>query len=289
LNLTFTRDDRTFQVHLTSIRIDRAFHGVVAVFHDVTELRRLEQVRRDFVANVSHELRTPLTSIKGYTETLMDGALEDASTARKFIASIQHHTTRLQALVEDLLQLSRIESGRIEVRFRPCFLEPIARRVLEALDERCTRKRLTLGFDCRMGLPVRGDDALLELVLFNLLDNAIKYTPEGGSVTLRLFQEQNEGILAVADTGVGIPSEALPRIFERFYRVDRVRSREQGGTGLGLSIVKHTMDRLQGRVWVESAVGSGSTFYIALPVWQEGPEEAKEPSGATPHQSPEGP
>ena len=267
VNLTLTRYERTFQVNLMTVRTDHTYHGTVAVFHDVTELRRLEQVRRDFVANVSHELRTPLTSIKGYTETLLEGAVEDVSLATKFITSIQSHSARLEALVADLLQLSRIESGRLDVQFCACSLEVIVQRVLASLEDRLQGKRLSLTCTYLKAPPVRADEKLMELVLFNLIDNAIKYTPEGGAVTIRVLPKQDQVELTVTDTGVGIPSEALPRIFERFFRVDRVRSREQGGTGLGLSIVKHTMDLLGGRVWVESKLGFGAAFSISLPAW----------------------
>ena len=279
VNLTLTRYDRTFQVNLTTVRTEHTYHGAVAVFHDVTELRRLEQVRRDFVANVSHELRTPLTSIKGYTETLLDGAVEDVSLATKFITSIQSHSARLEALVADLLQLSRIESGRLDVQFCPCSLEAIVQRVLTSLEDRLQGKHLSLTCKFLKAPPVRADEKLVELVLLNLIDNAIKYTPEGGSVTLRILSKQGQVELTVTDTGVGIPSEALSRIFERFFRVDRVRSREQGGTGLGLSIVKHTMDLLGGRVWVESKLGFGAAFSISLPTWDADPGQ-REPRQA---------
>ncbi|MBM3264901.1 MAG: PAS domain-containing protein [candidate division Zixibacteria bacterium] len=267
--LSFSFYDQTFQVYMTAVGSHPVYHGLVAVFHDVTELRRLEQVRRDFVANVSHELRTPLTSIKGYAETLLDGALEDETVTRKFVDSIHSHAARLQALVEDLLQLSRIESGRLEIRFRPCALDRLARQVAASFEDRMLRKRLVLTFDFPTLPSVSGDEELIELALFNLLDNAVKYTPEGGSIVLMGYQEERGVVLTVTDTGVGIPSEALSRIFERFFRVDRSRSREEGGTGLGLSIVRHTMEMLHGRVWVESELGVGSTFFIALPVWRE--------------------
>jgi two-component system phosphate regulon sensor histidine kinase PhoR len=262
-------DEGAFQAHLTPVRIEQGYYGVVAVFHDITELRRLEQVRRDFVANVSHELRTPLTSIKGYTETLLEGAIEDSDAAQRFLNSIHRQVNRLQALVEDLLQLSRIESGRLDVRIRPCDLKKIAMRVVEAFEERINRKHLRMSCDFPDAPFVRADEELIELALFNLVDNAVKYTPEKKRIDLSLVPGEDEVILCVADTGLGIPTEAQSRIFERFYRVDRGRSRDQGGTGLGLSIVRHTMEMLRGRVWVESTVGSGSKFYIALLVWRE--------------------
>jgi len=267
-DLTLSWHHRIFQVHLTPIRQVERLHGVVAVFHDITKLRRLEQVRKDFVANVSHELRTPLTSIKGYVETLLDGAMEDEVALRKFTTSIQHHTDRLQALVDDLLQLSRIESGQYKVDLSPCDLNQVSERVTEVFAEQIERKDLKISFRFESNQPAWGNNALMERALANLIDNAAKYTQEGGSIEIRTREQEDEILLSVADTGPGIPSEALTRIYERFFRVDRARSRALGGTGLGLSIVRHTMELLKGRTWVESEVGSGSTFYLALPKWQ---------------------
>ena len=269
VDLTLEWSQRIFQVHLTPIRIGDQLHGVVSVFHDITKLRRLEQVRKDFVANVSHELRTPLTSIKGYVETLLDGAMEDTTAFRRFINSILHHTDRLQALVEDLLQLSRIESGQYEVDFSACHLNRVSERVVEAFAEQITRKNLDIALRFETERPARGNPGLMERALSNLVDNAIKYTQEGGSITISTLERGDEIVLSVADTGPGIPSDALPRIFERFFRVDRARSRALGGTGLGLAIVRHTMEILHGKAWVESRVGEGATFYLSLPVWTE--------------------
>ena len=269
IDLTLEWSQRIFQVHLTPIRIGERLHGVVAVFHDVTELRRLEQVRKDFVANVSHELRTPLTSIKGYVETLLDGAMEDSDALRRFMTSIQRHADRLQALVEDLLQLSRIESGRYEVEFTACHLDRVSERVAEIFAKQIDRKQLDFSLRFETDKPARGDPELMERALSNLVDNAVKYTEKGGSIAIRTVERDDEIILSVADTGPGIPSDALPRIFERFFRVDRARSRALGGTGLGLAIVRHTMELLNGRAWVESRLGEGATFYLSLPVWAE--------------------
>ena len=269
IDLTLEWSQRIFQVHLTTIRIGERLHGVVAVFHDVTELRRLEQVRKDFVANVSHELRTPLTSIKGYVETLLDGAMADSDALRRFMTSIQHHADRLQALVEDLLQLSRIESGRYEVEFTACHLDRVSERVAEIFAKQIDRKQLVFSLRFETDKPARGDPDLMERALSNLVDNAVKYTEKSGSIVIRTVEKDDEIILSVADTGPGIPSDALPRIFERFFRVDRARSRALGGTGLGLAIVRHTMELLNGRAWVESRLGEGATFYLSLPVWAE--------------------
>lgn len=266
-DLTLEWSQHIFQVHLTPIRIGEQLHGVVAVFHDMTELRRLEQVRKDFVANVSHELRTPLTSIKGYVETLLDGAMDDSAALRRFMTSIQHHADRLQALVEDLLQLSRIESGRYEVESTPCHLDRISERVAEIFAKQVDRKQLAFSLRFETDRPARGDPELMERALANLVDNAVKYTEKGGSIVIGTVEKDGEIILSVADTGPGIPSEALPRIFERFFRVDRARSRALGGTGLGLAIVRHTMELLNGKTWVESRLGEGATFYLSLPAW----------------------
>ena len=280
-DLTLEWSQRIFQVHLTPIRIGEQLNGVVAVFHDMTDLRRLEQVRKDFVANVSHELRTPLTSIKGYVETLLDGAMDDTTAFRRFVNSILHHTDRLKALVEDLLQLSRIESGQYEVEIAACRLDRVSERVAEGFTEQIARKQLKFALKVDAERPARGNAALMERALSNLVDNAVKYTEEGGSITVRIVEKGDEIVLSVSDTGPGIPSEALPRIFERFFRVDRARSRALGGTGLGLAIVRHTMEMLNGRAWVESRVGEGASFYLALPVWAEDEAAAEEGEEAT--------
>ena len=277
-DLTLEWNQRIFQVHLTPVRIGEQLHGVVAVFHDMTELRRLEQVRKDFVANVSHELRTPLTSIKGFVETLQDGAMEDTAALRRFMTSIQHHADRLQALVEDLLQLSGIESGRYEVEFTSCRLDRVSERVAEIFAKQIDGKQLALSLRFETDRPARGDPELMERALSNLVDNAVKYTENGGSITIGTEERGDEIVLSVSDTGPGIPSEALPRIFERFFRVDRARSRALGGTGLGLAIVRHTMELLNGRAWVESRLGEGATFYLSLPAWIEDQPSGDEPS-----------
>lgn len=285
-DLTLEWNQRIFQVHLTPVRIGEQLHGVVAVFHDMTELRRLEQVRKDFVANVSHELRTPLTSIKGYVETLLDGAMEDTAALGRFMTSIQHHADRLQALLEDLLQLSSIESGRYEVESTSCRLDRVAERVADIFAKQIDRKQLALSLRFETDRPARGDPELMERALSNLVDNAVKYTEEGGSIAIGIEEKGDEIVLSVADTGPGIPSEALPRIFERFFRVDRARSRELGGTGLGLAIVRHTLELLNGRAWVESRLGEGATFYLSLPVWIEDEASDDEPSEATERPAP---
>ena len=244
--------------------------GAVFVFHDVTETRRLERIRQDFVANASHELKTPVASIKAYAETLLDGALEDPRVNRRFLQSIDEQADRLDRLVLDMLSLARIESmqGTFEHVATP--LAPIVRRCVDAQRERAATKDL----DYRVEIApeaehfvVLADDEALRQIADNLVDNAIKYTPEGGRVAVILSADpENWARLEVADSGIGIPREDLHRVFERFYRVDKARSREVGGTGLGLSIVKHLAQTLNGQVSVESRVGVGSTFTVRLPL-----------------------
>jgi two-component system phosphate regulon sensor histidine kinase PhoR len=239
--------------------------GVVVVLHDISELRRLERIRRDFVANVSHELKTPLTSIRGYVETLLDGALHDDRNNARFLEKIEQNTLRLSHLVTDLLSLARIEAQEGSL--------PLERVDLHALVEQ-TRKRhepAAVGRDqtlrlesCNGALQVLGDREALTQVLDNLVDNALKYTPPEGHITIRLKREPGHAVLEVEDDGIGIPAEDIERVFERFYRVDKARSRAVGGTGLGLSIVKHLVVAMKGEVEVESKVDEGSTFRVRL-------------------------
>jgi two-component system, OmpR family, phosphate regulon sensor histidine kinase PhoR len=239
--------------------------GAVLVLHDVSELRRLERIRHDFVANVSHEFKTPLTAIQGFAETLLSGALEDPRNNRRFLEIIRDHATRLAALTDDLLKLARIEAGKLEVQFGPVQLIEVIDRCVETAQINATRKRITLEIDVPPHLPlVHGDAGLLRDVVQNLLDNAIRYTPEGGRVRITADASPREAIVSVDDTGIGIPLTDQERIFERFYRVDAARSREAGGTGLGLSIAKHIVEAHGGRLWVESEVGQGSKFFFSL-------------------------
>jgi len=239
--------------------------GAVVVLHDVTELRRLERVRHDFVANVSHEFKTPLTAIQGFAETLLSGALEDPRNNRRFLEIIRDHATRLAVLTDDLLKLARIEAGKLEVQFGPVQLADVIERCTETSLLKANRKRITLESDVPANLPaVRGDASLLRDVLQNLLDNAVQYTPEGGRVRISAAAGPREAVVTVDDTGIGIPLADQERIFERFYRVDAARSREAGGTGLGLSIAKHIVEAHGGRLWVESEVGHGSKFSFSL-------------------------
>jgi two-component system, OmpR family, phosphate regulon sensor histidine kinase PhoR len=241
--------------------------GAVVVLHDVTELRRLERVRQDFVANVSHEFKTPLTAIQGFAETLLAGAMEDSHSSRRFLEIIRDHAVRLARLTNDLLKLARIEAGKLEVEFFPVPLMEVIERSAETTLLKASRKQIALEVDVPPDLPmVRGDASLLRDVLQNLIDNAIQYTPEGGRIQVNAFVGAREAVVCVADTGIGIPLVDQERIFERFYRVDAARSREAGGTGLGLSIAKHIIEAHGGRLWVESEVGRGSKFFFSVPL-----------------------
>jgi two-component system phosphate regulon sensor histidine kinase PhoR len=239
--------------------------GAIAVFHDITRLKELEKIRQDFVANVSHELRTPLTTIKGYTETLLEGALKEA-VASQFVQVIKRHADRLAKIVEDLLILSKIESREFQLKREIISLSGFIDDVIDFVKEPAEKKKISISRNqIPSSLSVEADRNYLEQILINLLDNAIKYTPEGGSVTISAIEKDAGEIeFSIKDNGIGIPKEDLPRIFERFYRVDKGRSQELGGTGLGLSIVKHLVQAHGGRIWVESQLGKGSTFYFTL-------------------------
>lgn len=259
--------ERFFMVNSVPILRDAQMEGAVLVFHDITELKRLERVRQDFVANVSHELRTPLSSIKGYAETLLEGGLEDKANARDFVDIIHRDSERLSNLIDDILDLSKIESGKMKMTFGPVDVADVLRRTLAVLENQAKAKNISVAADMPQGLPrVRADETRLIQVLMNLTDNAIKYTPEGGHVSITAAAEGGFVRVDVADTGIGIPEKDLPRIFERFYRVDKARSREMGGTGLGLSIVKHIVSAHDGQVWVASVQGQGTTFSFTIPI-----------------------
>lgn len=241
--------------------------GAVLVLHDMTELRRLERVRQEFVANVSHELKTPLSSIKAYAETLQNGALDDRDTSQKFIRQIEDQADRLHGLILDMLTLARIESDQQAFDIVSVGVDEVVRACLEAHQAAADAKRITLGAEFEQpDLQVKADREGLREILDNLVDNAIKYTPDQGRVTVRCVAEEQFAKIAVEDTGIGIAEDEVSRVFERFYRVDKARSRELGGTGLGLSIVKHLTQSLGGKVGVHSKKGQGSTFSVSLPL-----------------------
>jgi two-component system, OmpR family, phosphate regulon sensor histidine kinase PhoR len=258
--------DRILDVHASAMALAPSGQGTLLVLHDVTELRRLERVRTEFVANVSHELRTPLTSIRGYLETLLDGALEEPANARRFLEIAHTHAERLSRLVDDLLQLSDIETGKLVLKPAPLRLHEVAADVMAFFEKQAAQKRLSLLNKVPLDLRVQADWDRLTQILVNLVDNAVKYTPEAGEITLGAARGANGFVhVWVADTGIGIPSIDLPRITERFYRVDKARSRELGGTGLGLAIVKHLVQAHGGELWLESELGKGTTVNFSLP------------------------
>lgn len=260
-------DERLLEVNAASVLdAEGAQHGAILEFHNLTRLKQLENTRQEFVANVSHELRTPLSLIKGFVETLLEGAKNDPELATRFLQTIEKHTDRLTFLIEDLLTISRLESGQIVMNLHGVDLREEARRVIDDLQARAAEKKITLENLLSPGLLARADADRLQQVLFNLVENAIKYGTQEGRVSIGGKNvPENKVELWVRDDGPGIPAEAKERIFERFYRVDRARSRETGGTGLGLSIVKHIVQAHGGEVWVKSEVGAGTTFFFTLP------------------------
>jgi two-component system, OmpR family, phosphate regulon sensor histidine kinase PhoR len=255
--------------------------GVVAVMSDVTELRRLESMRRDFVANVSHELRTPIAAIRAAAETLEGGAINDPAAARDFVGMISRHSERLHQLVEDLLQLSRIEAQKLDLKPARIEVTELIDHMIGLYAHSASRREIELvAGDCPGHLHLVSDRRAVEQVLSNLIDNAIKYSSIGASVTLTAGRNDDDVFIHVRDTGTGIASKHLPRLFERFYRVDRGRSRDVGGTGLGLSIVKHLTEALGGHVSVVSTPGRGSTFTVHLPAPTTPKPDASEGSEA---------
>jgi two-component system phosphate regulon sensor histidine kinase PhoR len=240
--------------------------GMVIVLHDVSRLRRLEKTREEFVANVSHELRTPLSLIKGYSETLLDESGKDPEVVRRFLETIDRNARRLQFLIEDLLAISALESGRLQMNLHVVRLSELGEACVADYEPAARARDVTLHVDLP-DLEVRVDEERLHQVLGNLLDNAIKYGRTPGRVTISARPLSKPWVeVRVQDDGPGIPSDSLDRVFERFYRVDRARSRDQGGTGLGLSIVKHIVQSHGGQVWAESEVGRGATIFFTLPL-----------------------
>ncbi|MBS7345866.1 MAG: PAS domain S-box protein [Caryophanon sp.] len=239
--------------------------GVVLVIHDVTELMRLEQIRKDFVANVSHELRTPITSIKGFSETLLDGAYKDETMLLSFLEIIYKESDRIQILVQELLELSKIEQHGFSVDIVETSLRDIVINAADLTGAKLEEKNMEFAVELKEDVIIAGDPNRLMQVFTNLIANAINYSPENTTVSIRVYEDDQYGIVEVQDEGIGIEKAEIPRIFERFYRVDRARSRNSGGTGLGLAIVKHLIEAHDGKIHVDSTVGVGTKMTVRIP------------------------
>jgi two-component system phosphate regulon sensor histidine kinase PhoR len=265
--VTGTLRQHFFAVTVASVRAADTF-GAVIVLHDITELRKLERVRRDFVANVSHEFKTPLTAIQGFAETLLGGAIDDPQNRLRFLEIILEHSRRLARLTDDLLKLSKMDADRLELEIRRLSVSQFVESCIETTQRTAADKDLRVSVNLQQSLPdIAADRRRLAEVLQNLLDNAMQYTPAGGQIMVSASANGAEVTITVSDTGIGIPRADQSRIFERFYRVDVARSREVGGTGLGLSISKHLVEAHGGRIWVESEVGQGSQFHFTVPIY----------------------
>jgi two-component system phosphate regulon sensor histidine kinase PhoR len=253
-------------LHGSAAPFGQALPGsILFVFQNLTRVRQLEKVRRDFISNISHELRTPLASLKALAETLQEGALDDPPAARKFLLRMETEVDALSQMVSELLELSRIESGRVPIKLIPTHPEQILTSVIERMHLQAERAGVKVQLDCPIDLPmILSDPVRLEQVVVNLFHNAIKFTPDGGTVTLKAEQQNGSVLFSVSDTGSGIPAPDLLRIFERFYKVDRARS--GGGTGLGLAIARHIIEAHGGKIWAESREGVGSTFSFSIPI-----------------------
>lgn len=256
---------------------DDSYHGMLFLFQDVSDIRRLERMRSEFVANVSHELKTPVAAVQGFAETLLAGGVQDEETARSFLKIIYDEGDRLNRLIGDILDLSKIESRRIQLDYAPVHMRTLFESVCKVLEGAAQQKRIEIRLNVPEELFIEADEDRLRQIFINLVGNGVSYTPEGGRIVIKAEEFMDEEYdserirFSVSDNGIGIPKKDLPRIFERFYRVDKARSRSSGGTGLGLSIVKHLVELHRGTIAVESEVGSGSTFIVELPVLQENP------------------
>lgn len=239
--------------------------GILLIFHDITELKRLEQMRKDFVANVSHELRTPITSIKGFSETLLDGALKDEKTLKHFLTIILKESDRLQELIQELLNLSKMEQQEFVLNAGVVDITKVLGEIQEMLIGKLKEKEVSLEIKASQEpVFIEGESDRIKQVFINLITNALTYTPNGGRVTVNIMENEQTVDIAVQDSGIGIEEKELPRIFERFYRIDKARSRDSGGTGIGLAIVKHIIEVHKGKINVESTPGTGTTFTVTL-------------------------
>ncbi|MDP9340019.1 MAG: ATP-binding protein [Acidobacteriota bacterium] len=280
---TGTLRQHFFAATVASVRAGDTL-GAVVVLHDISELRRLERVRRDFVANVSHEFKTPLTAIQGFAETLLAGAIDDAQNRERFLEIILEHSRRLARLTDDLLRLSQMDSDRLELEIDEVTVAQVVDSCLATAQHRAVENGQHLSVSVSSQMPnVAGDRRRLAEVLQNLLDNARQYTLPGGEITLSAKAHESEVVFTVADTGIGIPQAEQTRIFERFYRVDAARSREAGGTGLGLAIAKHLIEAQGGRIWVESEIGQGSRFHFSVPIFDSSRGAYRTTPIAAPH------
>lgn len=260
--------ERILEASLAPMWVESNGVGVVAVFHDLTAIRRLEQMRKDFVANVSHELKTPITSIRGFSETLLDGAMQDPETCKDFLQIILDESIRLQRLVGDLLDLSSIESKQTKLNFEKVSARQYFTHIVKTLEDQARSKNQTLQVMIPNDFQMEVDPDLFKQIVLNLITNAMAYTPVEGKILLKVQEISQGWKMIVSDTGIGIPEDDLGRIFERFYRVDKARSRNSGGTGLGLAIVKHLVEEHQGEIDVSSIVGTGTTFTLTFPLQQ---------------------
>lgn len=266
VKMYFQLDVHYFDVYGAPILSDDGkLNGVAVVFHDISELKKLEQVRKDFVANVSHELRTPVTSIRGFSETLLDGAMKDPELCEKFLNIIFKESERLQSLIHDLLELSRLEQSHFQLDLQKVDLRETVEDVIELLKKKADEKEIHISTKFTGDTILTTDPLRMKQVIINLINNGIAYTPSGGDIFVHVKEKSKVVELVISDTGIGISELELPRIFERFYRIDRARSRNSGGTGLGLAIVKHIIEAHQGQIDVTSTLGKGTTFTITLP------------------------
>jgi two-component system phosphate regulon sensor histidine kinase PhoR len=265
----FYPQERMVEIHIVPLQSDsQEQRGLMVMIHDITTIRKLEMMRRDFVSNVSHEIKTPLTALKGFAETLLAGALDDRKTAVSFLEIIQNEADRLNRLIVDIMQLSRIESGSFALNFSAIDFQTFSQQLIKMMSEQAKQKQILLECEIENGICFEADEDRLQQILINLVSNAISYTPHGGHVLISAKYSEPYVEIIVADSGIGIPKQDQERIFERFYRVDKARARESGGTGLGLSIVKHLIELHHGQISVDSRPGLGSRFTIILPVIQ---------------------
>jgi len=254
------------RVSISPLETNSGISGAVISLEDITELKQLEQVKADLVANMSHEIKTPLTSIKGFTETLLDGAMDDHETCKRFLTIINSEADRMSRLISDSLTLSRLENQEQNIGYEQVNIYNVISNVLSMLDTSAEAKNISITFNAQTPeMTIEGDEDRIHQLMLNLIDNAIKYTPANGKVTVTLRDEGDNVLISVKDTGIGIAKEHIPRLFERFYRVDKGRSRNMGGTGLGLAIVKHVVMSMNGTIDVDSKLGEGTEFIVHLP------------------------